>query len=221
MKKIKKIFIKKNFNKRKKSKFEKFFLKVPHQQFLGSYFFRKYKRVIRKDTKKNFKYFFSSKMRSSLSRKKMQRKRIHIRITQNNIFCTFIQNKKNKILHVGSSGKYNIKISKKKLKHFFKFLIIKFFISIKKLKKNYNNTLFTLIAPRKIRRDVYKIIKRRLVLKKKRFLSKKVFRSPNFKKKTFQQRRNMTIFIKPKKCFNGCKAGKKIRKKRKFNRIFK
>ena len=50
-------------------------------------------------------------------------KKINIRVTANNIFCTLVDLKSNKTLIVGSGGKYKVKTSKKKLSYNIKIVL--------------------------------------------------------------------------------------------------
>ena len=55
-----------------------------------------------------------------LKSQKKHFKRINIRITSNNVFCTLVDVLRNKTLVLGSSGKYSVKTSKKNIKIQFK-----------------------------------------------------------------------------------------------------
>ena len=125
-------------------------------------------------------------------------KKINIRVTANNIFCTLVDLKSNKTLIVGSGGKYKVKTSKKKLSYNIKIVLDLFFKDILEKLLPKEELLLNLISPLKIRK---KIIRQLFT-----FLRKK---------------RNLTINIVPKKAFNGCRPPKKIRKRKKGLRIFK
>jgi len=125
-------------------------------------------------------------------------KKINIRVTANNIFCTLVDLKSNKTLIVGSGGKYKVKTSKKKLSYNIKIVLDLFFKDILEKLLPKEELLLNLISPLKIRK---KIIRQLFT-----FLKKK---------------RNLTINIVPKKAFNGCRPPKKIRKRKKGLRIFK
>jgi len=153
--------------------------------------------------KKCVNSFFTKKVETSLSQKKKFLKKIQIKVVQNNIFFTFTDLIKKKVVQIGSSGIYKIKISKRKLKYFYKNLIFIFFKKLKRYINNLNNTQFTIISPIKLRKKICKII-----IKKIKYFNKK-------------SSANITLNIVPKKCFNGCRVKKQIKKKRRLYRIFK
>ena len=169
----------KNINKIKKSR-----------KFLSLKNISRVRKVIRHNANP-FNFFTLNSLKNKFSKK------INIRITANNIFCTLIDLKTKQTLHVGSGGKYKIKTSKKKLRYNSKIIVELFFKDINK-KINSEEVLINLIAPIKIKK---------LVLKQLYTF---------FKKYT-----NLTINVTPKKCFNGCRPAKKIRKRKKGLRIFK
>jgi ribosomal protein S11 len=152
--------------------------------------------------KKAYTYTLKKKITNSLISKSKFLKKIDIKIVQNNIFCTLSDLKQNKTLHTSSTGAYKIKVSKRKLKYFYKTFLYIFFEKIKKKYKITNNTIFNVTAPIKIRKKICKLLKKKLKRKKKK--------TPN-----------IVINIVSKKCFNGCKAKKKLRKKRRLYRIYK
>lgn len=134
---------------------------------------------------------------------------ITIRVTANNIFCTL--KKHNKTLCVGSSGIYKVHISKKILKTNIKIVISKFLLNIKK-KIRFSNFFLTIICAKKFKKKLL-----RQILKFRKKILKKQFKKIKNK--------NLPLAIKinfnPKRCFNGCRASKKIRKKRRYFRITK
>ena len=69
----------------------------------------------------NCKYNYISKFIKSFSLK------VYIRLKPNNIFCTLIDLKENRILLNTSSGKYKMQTSKKRLKYNSKILLEYFF----------------------------------------------------------------------------------------------
>lgn len=167
--------------------------------------------------KYNFKLFrrFTStlqlkkKVGNSLAHQNKFLKKIQIKIKQNNIFFTFFDLKQKKILQIGSSGVYKIKVSKRKLKYFFQDLIIFFFKRLEKWCKNLNHTIFNIIAPITFRKKICVIIKKEI----------KNFNSNSYKR--INKKVNIIINIEAKKCFNGCRERKKIKKKRRLYKIFK
>jgi len=181
-----------------------------------------------------------------------------------------------KIISNGWSGSFKIGASRRKLRNCAISVIKMFFSKILKNNiKNFNHTVFKIIAPIKIRRQICyflrkqffkprpllvsrakriklrdlknrmifarhlkRVILRRLV--KKGMVSKEIAyqnykefaeKSIAYKKKIegnskyklthIYSRRNTAVRIIHKKCFNGCKARKKLRKKRKAFRILK
>lgn len=173
--------LKKKFKKRiKKKKFKKTLFRV---QKLFNTTFSYYSK----------KFIFINKILNSTKLKGM------IRVTSNNIFCTILQKPQNKIIYVGSVGKYKLKTSQRKMKFTLKTVIKLFYNRIKKLlTKEINSIFIEILAPLKVRK----------------FLIKKlsVFR---------RKKKNIIISIKPKKCFNGCIPPKKIRKRKRKMRILK
>ena len=134
---------------------------------------------------------------------------ITIRVTANNIFCTL--KKENKTLYIGSSGIYKVHISKKILKTNIKIVISKFLSKIKK-KITFTNFFLTIICAKKFKK---KLLKQVLVFRKN--IIKKKLKRLKHKKASLL----IKINFNPKKCFNGCRASKKIRKKRRYFRITK
>ena len=123
---------------------------------------------------------------------------LNVKVTSNNIFCNFKNRLTNKTLAVGSSGKYKIKTTRKRLRHAIKLVLRSFMIEI--MSKHALKTLIVKIAaPIKIRRHIVS------------------FLSETLKNKT----QKLIIKIAHKKCFNGCRPAKKKRKKQKGLRIFK
>jgi len=123
-------------------------------------------------------------------------KKIDIRVTPNNVFCTLKDLTNNKILNIGSAGKYKTKTSKKTLKFSVKVIIEAFLNEIKKELKT-KTLLINLTGPIKLRKKILEQI------------SKSIKKS------------SITINADNKKCFNGCRPKKKRRKKRKGLKVFK
>ena len=121
---------------------------------------------------------------------------IYIRIIPNNIFCTLKDNERNKTIILISGGILKLKISKKKLKYVNKLLIEKFIYKIKN-KLKHKTCVLKISGPKKI-------IK---------FVTKQLIFSLNKSK--------ILINALNKKIFNGCRAKKIRRKKRKGLRILK
>lgn len=127
--------------------------------------------------------------------------KIHILITSNNVFCNLTDNISKKTLIVRNSGKYKIKISKKRVNTNFDFVLTKFLLEAKsklfKNFKNFNGLIVTIVCSIKLRQKIVNTIHN------------------NFKRK------RLLIKVLNKKSFNGCRPKKKIRKKRAGLRIFK
>lgn len=122
-------------------------------------------------------------------------KKVFIRLTQNNIFCT-LTNSKNKILLTRSSGKYKIKTSKKKIK-FSSIIVLKSFLKEIKKKILSGKVLINVISPKNLRKKIVR-----------QFYN------------SIKRNRNFFINTYNKKIFNGCRPRKQKRKKRKGLRIF-
>jgi hypothetical protein len=60
-------------------------------------------------------------------KKKLFNRRITIKMTSNNIFCSLSELKTNKVILNASAGKYHLKITKKRLKHNYKEMLELFF----------------------------------------------------------------------------------------------
>lgn len=185
LKHIKKIYSKKNlvkinnfkFNKNKKNKI-KTLLRIKK--------FIKYK---------VYKPFFNKSL--TLNKIKKFTICLTVKVTSNNIFCTLRNVIKNNILMTASSGKYNIKVSRKKLRHTFKPVLTSFFQEIK-TKILVKDLFVVLIAPIKLRKQILKFIYPKILHNK-----------------------NLIIKVKEKKCFNGCRVKKKKRKKQKGLKLWK
>jgi len=225
------MFLKKNIRKSKK-------IKLFLNRFLIIKFSRKKKRLKKKlkrirKKKKNF---------LSIPNNYFKRK-FDIKITSNNIFCTYALVKNNEIIKTASTGVYKVKTTRKSFKYVYKKFINKFLIRVKlrcktkfistrtdcnnwykkmskspqflisNLKKNriYFERLrqlkfkypiiLNISVRKKHRRKIIKLLRKRRVLRKKK--------TPTL------------LIIQPKKCFNGCRASKKRRKKRLRFRIYK
>lgn len=151
--------------------------------------------------------------------KNRQYKAINIKVKKNNIFCTYRLIEGNSINFSLSAGKVGIKVSRKNLKYTYYNILSFFFKKLKKKRKNYNNTVFNIIAPKRIRTKIFKFVKKQISLKRSKKIKKSnlTIGTP----KAIKHRQNITIYINPKKCFNGCRGKKQIKKKRKYNQIFK
>ena len=180
---IKKPILKQKEYKKKYKKSSKFLF----------YIRRNKKLYTNKHTTLNFKYFL---LKTSLNFFNLK---ISIRVRSNNIFCTLINLKTNKVIFNVSSGKYQINTSKKKLKFNTKLIINSFLNDIDSYLKQNQHFIVELIAPLKTRKQSIKLLIPRI------------------------SRKNLILSVKENKCFNGCRPPKKKRKKnlRVRFRIFK
>jgi ribosomal protein S11 len=126
--------------------------------------------------------------------------KIYIRVTSNNVFCTFV--KQNKTIKVGSAGIFKVKTSLKKLRFSSKIILETFFKRVQKVITS-NKLLINLIGPIKLKKKIIKILTS---------LKNAYIRHPDG---------TLILTTKAKKCFNGCRPKKKIRKKRRYIRIVK
>lgn len=130
-------------------------------------------------------------------------KKISIKVTSNNIFCTCINFITNKIIYNGSGGLYKIKVSKKKLKLVYKNILYKFFGFLrKKYRRNFLNRILVCIsAPIMLRKKIIRAAMN-ILLKLKNL-------------------KVILLKMNKKKCFNGCRASKVRRKKNLKFKIYK
>jgi hypothetical protein len=133
--------------------------------------------------------------------------KINIRFAFNNIFGTYSSTLASGIKKSISAGSLKLLASRKMKKHNFRGFLTKFtYILLKCLKKKdffYLDTVLTVIAKKRFRK---KIKAEFYYLSQNNHLEKDI---------------NFLYIIRPKKCFNGCRAPKKRRKKRIKFRIFK
>jgi ribosomal protein S11 len=176
-------------NKKLKSKYKyknkKVILKIKAIQRLKKIF--KHKSYFINPT---FQGILNAKLESKIKSK------ITIKVTPNNVFCTFKDLKKNKTLVVSSAGKYKLNVSKKTLRFGNKIIIQNFIEEIKPFIKK-DTIIINIQGPIKIRKSILKQIT--VLLKGVKFILK----------------------VDELKCFNGCRPPKKKRKKQKGLRIFK
>jgi len=84
---------------------------------------------------------------------------VTIRVTSNNIYCSLKDIKKKKILLIGSSGKYRIYISRKRLRTNIERVLSAFFRQVKPF-LTVNGIVVTLIAPIRLRKKNFKFCKK-------------------------------------------------------------
>lgn len=123
---------------------------------------------------------------------------IGINFKSHNVFCYIKDVKKKKVIKNVWSGLYKLKIGSKTLKRL-GLLVIKKFLNVLYFKraKNVKPVVFKIIAPRRIRKKVIVIV------------------SEYLQKIGINKFCNILIDVPNKKVFNGCRAPKQIRKKRK------
>lgn len=179
------------------------------KKYIGShrYPINNIKRKLKFRGKRRLRYLFKKYFASYRFKKNIFNRKITIRLVKNNVFCTLINLKTKKIITIGSAGKYRIYISKKKLKKNI-IRILRSFIRESKKKLTKKGLIIDIIAPIKIRKKILRFIK--------------ILRSYQLKKKPRRlYYRALLIKLISLKCFNGCRASKKRRKKRKGLRVFK
>jgi ribosomal protein S11 len=124
--------------------------------------------------------------------------KIYLRIRSNNVFCTLIDLGHNKTLLNISSGKYKLNTSKKKLKYNTKIILNLFLKDIQSyLTCSSSSIIVEIISSIKNRKQIIRILKKKI------------------------HNQQLILYLKPLKCFNGCRPKKRKRKKRRKLRIFK
>lgn len=146
------------------------------------------------------------------SRKSKMRRTLTIRIKPNNVFCTLKNEIDNKVIS-GSSTKYKIKMSKKTLRYNYKIVVRSFLEEAKKMLKS-NSILVNVTSPKRVRKELLRILKKKLLLKQKSS-------SKNTDDEEKQKFDAVVFNFNAKKCFNGCRAKKKRRNKQRGLRIYK
>jgi len=150
--------------------------------------------------KKIFKTLRSPSDTEALKLLKVRKIKFHvvIRLTPNNVFCSFLNLKKNKTLFISSAGLYKLNVSKKTLNFSNKIIIQNFLDKVKKilfLTKKF--LLVTIYGPINIRTSILTQLSKNLKGIK------------------------LIIKVKEMKVFNGCRPSKQRRKKQTGLKIFK
>jgi hypothetical protein len=122
---------------------------------------------------------------------------LSIKITPNNIFCVLKKNIDNKTVFLISAGLLKIKVSKKKLKFSSKLILQKVFKNVASIIQVKSVLLLRFSGPKNLRK--------RLILRALKAFSKN----------------RIILSLNNNKSFNGCRAKKLRRKKRKGFRVFK
>jgi len=123
-------------------------------------------------------------------------KLISIKIKPNNVFCALSDRLSGKTIYITSSGKCQIKTSKKMLRFSSKLILQSFFNNIKPLLKR-EGIIVRMVGPKRLKKPVVEQLT------------------------TVLRGKSLLITSEGKKCFNGCRAPKKRRKKQRGMRIFK
>jgi hypothetical protein len=169
--------------------------------------FKKYKKKFFKVKKKSFlrdtilyfkkrRNFFNPKLKKLLN-SSTNYYILSIKITPNNFFCVLKKNIVNKTVFLISSGLLKIKVSKKKLKFSSKLILQKILKNVGSVIGAKSILLLRFSGP--------KNLKKRLLLRVLKFFSKN----------------RIILTLKNNKSFNGCRAKKLRRKKRKGFRVLK
>lgn len=122
--------------------------------------------------------------------------KLSIRVKSNNTFCCLSESATSTVLKVGFSGKYSIKVSQKNVKYT-GILVVKNFLKEITEDVKTSDLVVSISCISRIRKKIIKLVISSI--------------TPN----------SLVYRIKSKKCFNGCRAKKKKRKKQKNLRIFK
>jgi len=127
---------------------------------------------------------------------------ITINYQKNNLFCSYTYGLTKKTIFIGSSGKCKIKMTSRLSKHVYRDILNVFFKNLKKQYNIFNETFIRITAPTKAKKHIVKYILQKFNLNRKK---------------------RVCFEILPKKCYNGCKVSKQIKKKRRNNffRVFK
>jgi len=134
--------------------------------------------------------------RPFLRRKKFNR-RLTIKITSNNVFCSLSSLATNKVFIVCSAGKYRIKTTKKRVKRTYRRILLIFLSKAWKY-LNRGGIVVLITAPVRLRKKIIRFMVKLRSYRPTRKLKKK---------------RLLLIKVQNKKCFNGCRSKKRRRKK--------
>lgn len=169
-------------------------------------FINKNKKNFFNKNKKVFVFDKIRKLRKSLSYKfykrpyfqlysaptKPYKHQLNITVVQNNIFCTMALVETNKIVLSCSAGKYKIKITRRKLKYSFAWVLENFQSELKKLRIRFKGLIVNITCPVIIRAKIAHLVRN-----------------------MFPKKLPLIMRFSKKKCFNGCRPPKLVRKKRK------
>jgi ribosomal protein S11 len=150
---------------------------------------------------------------------------ITIRVKPNNTFCTLRSSFHDQVIS-SSSTKYNVKMSKKSLRYNYKIVLKAFLKEVNAFIKS-DKILFSITAPRKIRRELLRILKVHLepIELDETLDSDKIEQQSEDicdNEEEHSEEPTLVVFkLNAKKCFNGCRVRKKKRKKQRGLRIYK
>ena len=128
------------------------------------------------------------------------RKHLSIKLSANNVFCTLKNLIHNTVYFSRASGAYKMKVTKKSLKYV-STLILSSFLEQNKINFKNCSLILVLTAPTKVRKHLIKFLYKNL---KHRYSI-----------------RYLIFYVPSKKSYNGCRAPKKRRKKRRVLQKFK
>ena len=224
-KKSKKNLIRKN---RKIKHFRKLNTKKAKRYRKAENFSKKsYKISLRKSQKiRRHKLYFKNRSKISLIRNKdLFSHKINILVKSNNVFCNLATFKDNKTINSCSAGKYNIQVSQKTIRYTYNTIITNFF---KKIKKTFfKKEKKTLIEFKRERKKNKKAWRFRLIPKRNSGLVINIVASSRSRRKILKnisynfKGLHLLVKVLEKKIYNGCRAAKKTRKKRRRMRILK
>lgn len=152
------------------------------------------------------------------TKKNTVKKTLTIRIKPNNVFCTLRSEVDSRIVS-GSSTKYKVKMSKKTLRYNYK-IVVKSFLEETKKDLRTNFLLIRITAPKRIRRELLRMLKKRLRPRDKS-ISTPVEKNISSEDEEEKFADILMFDFYARKCFNGCRARKKKRNKQRGLRVYK
>lgn len=150
---------------------------------------------------------------------------ITIRVKPNNTFCTLRSLFHDQMISA-SSTKYSVKMSKKSLKYNYKIVLKAFLKEVDNFIRS-DKILFSITAPKRIRRELIRILKTSMKPTKSDeppTLNKMEpqVETDNHDTEDGVEGPSFVVFkLNARKCFNGCRVRKKKRKKQRGLRIYK
>ena len=150
---------------------------------------------------------------------------ITIRVKPNNTFCTLKSLFHDQMISA-SSTKYSVKMSKKSLKYNYKIVLKAFLKEVDNFIRS-DKILFSITAPKRIRRELIRILKTSMkpTESDESPISDKTesqIETDNHDTEDNVEEPSFVVFkLNARKCFNGCRVRKKKRKKQRGLRIYK